>query len=84
MSSIGVTLQRGSLQTQSSMARLCWSKSEQISAYLKQISKRAEAMSEQIVLQLLQELGGIATASEISRLAREKYDTGLEKNIGIN
>ena len=41
-------------------------------------------MSQQMVLQLLQELGGIATASEISRLAREKYDTGLEKNIGIN
>jgi hypothetical protein len=65
------------------MARLCWTKSEQITAYLKQISKRTEAMSQQMVLQLLQELGGIATASEI-RLAREKYDTGLEKNIGIN
>jgi Fe2+ or Zn2+ uptake regulation protein len=30
-------------------------------------------MSQQIVLQLLQELGGIATVSEIARLASQKY-----------
>jgi Fe2+ or Zn2+ uptake regulation protein len=30
-------------------------------------------MSQQTVLQLLQELGGVATSSEIMRLAREKY-----------
>jgi hypothetical protein len=32
-------------------------------------------MSQQTVLQLLQELGGIATSSKIRRLAREKYLT---------
>jgi hypothetical protein len=30
-------------------------------------------MSQQTVLELLQELGGIATSSQIIRLAREKY-----------
>jgi hypothetical protein len=30
-------------------------------------------MNQQTVLELLQELGGIATSSEIIRLAREKY-----------
>jgi hypothetical protein len=30
-------------------------------------------MSQQVVLQLLQELGGIAMSSEIIRLARKKY-----------
>jgi hypothetical protein len=30
-------------------------------------------MSQQIVLQLLQELGGVASSHEIRRLAREKY-----------
>jgi hypothetical protein len=30
-------------------------------------------MSQQTVLQLLQELGGIATVSEIARLALQKY-----------
>jgi hypothetical protein len=40
-------------------------------------------MSQQIVLQLLQELGGIATSSEIIRLAREKYpDLSLWQYVG--
>lgn len=30
-------------------------------------------MSQQTVLQLLQELGGVATSSEIIKLARERY-----------
>jgi Fe2+ or Zn2+ uptake regulation protein len=30
-------------------------------------------MSQQLVLQLLQELGGVATSSQIVKLAREKY-----------
>jgi hypothetical protein len=40
-------------------------------------------MSQQLVLQLLQELGGVATSNEIIRLAREKYpDLSLWQYIG--
>ena len=40
-------------------------------------------MSQQAVLQLLQELCGIATISEVSRLAQQKYPTlSLSQYVG--
>jgi hypothetical protein len=40
-------------------------------------------MSQQIVLELLQELGGSATVSEISRLAQQKHpDLSLSHYVG--
>jgi hypothetical protein len=62
--------------------KLLLNQSEGITAYQRLILGKKKN-EQQIVLELLKELCGVATVSEISRLAREKYpDISLSHYVG--